>query len=107
MKQVKSAAAFMIASILFFSCKKDDNKNEQPQQPQATVVKAAGDLTAALAQFRTLVGDQLNTTPGQTTGRREINWDAVPATASNSFPPDFFNSTDAAAANGRKRGLVM
>lgn len=99
------------ATILFVSCSKDDDYKPQPEPPstpEATVVSAAGDLTVALTQFRGLLGDQLNTTPGQTTGRREINWDGVPAnlTNVNSFPFDFFNVTDPALPAGRKRGLI-
>jgi len=75
----------------------------------AIVIKARGDINDALNQFRDLLGGQLNTAPGAIGGRREINWDAVPQnlTNNNSFPGDFFGSSDPAAANGRKRGLVM
>ena len=37
-----------------------------------------------------------------------MNWDGVPPAFTNNdqFPADFFNLTDPAGANGRKRGLV-
>ena len=101
-----------LASLVLSSCSKDDDYQAPPPPPppaiQATVVKGAGDLQAQLAEFRALLGDSLNTAPGNSTGRREVNWDGVPAqfTDNNPFPFDFFNSTDPAVGNGRKRGLV-
>lgn len=76
------------------------------------MVKAAGDsagIVAKLNEFRLLAGDPLNNAPGATNGRREVNWDGVPAnfTNSNNFPFDFFGSFDPALGNGRKRGLIM
>jgi len=103
---------FFILSIVFFaSCDKDSNDTYQPPSIQSTVIKASGNeagISAQVNQFRTLLGDQLNNTPGQTVGRREITWDGVPAnfTNNNNFPLDFFNLTDPTGANGRKRGLV-
>jgi hypothetical protein len=114
-------ASIAIASLA--SCKKGPYlQNDQPKESQfetagksgskeeAIVVKTHGDISAALDQFRDLLGGgQPNTVPGAVGGRREVNWDAVPAnlTNNNSFPGDFFGSSDPAAANGRKRGLVM
>ncbi|HYF32100.1 MAG TPA: hypothetical protein VD993_13345 [Chitinophagaceae bacterium] len=99
---------FTFLSVAFISCGKDDDDVPVVPAPESTVVSAAGDITAALAQFRGILGDQLNTTPNQTTGRREVNWDGVPANFTNSdnFPFDFFNLTDPNGSNGRKRGLV-
>ncbi len=97
------------ATLVFTSCKKDDDYNEpQPPQVVSNVVKASGDISGALTQFRAILGDSLNTTPGKTSGRREVNWDGVPVanTNNNSFPLDFFNNTDAGGPAGRKRGLV-
>jgi hypothetical protein len=103
-------APLVLATSLFLtSCDKDDDgyENETPK-PVSTVVAASGDLTSALAQFRSILGDSLNGTPNKTSGRREINWDGVPAAITNKdgFPFDFFNSTDSAASNARKKGLV-
>jgi hypothetical protein len=76
------------------------------------VIAAAGDSTGIvtkLNEFRTLAGDPLNSIPGATTGRREVNWDGVsPAfTNNNNFPLDFFGSADPTLPNARKRGLIL
>ena len=113
-KFLKTSALLAIIAGTILSCNKDDNNDYQtpPQQtPQATVLSAAGDsasIIGTISQFRSLLGDSLNFTPGKTTGRREINWDGVPSTFTNqdNFPVDFFNSTNAADPAGRKRGLV-
>jgi len=116
MKQFRSIAVMlMAAATLTVSCSKNDDNDyhtDPPTQPPApiksTVISASGDLTAALTQFRSILGDSLNITPGKTSGRREVNWDGVPAaqTNNNTFPFDFFNVTDPVANGGRKRGLV-
>jgi hypothetical protein len=60
-----------------------------------TVVRAAGNITAAVGHYRELLGDPNNlAAPGdQKMGRREINWDGVPLGVTNvdNFPADFFN----------------
>ena len=113
MKHAKFLSAILLTFFLV-SCDKDDDDDYTPQPPaiKATVVKAAGDsagIVAKLNEFRVLAGDPLNNAPGATGGRREVNWDGVPAnfTNSNNFPFDFFGSADPALGNGRKRGLIM
>lgn len=108
------AALLLTASVLFTSCDKDDDGGDDYQQPvvNATVFSAASDsagIVAKLTDFRNTIGATLNTAPGATGGRREVNWDAVPPTFTNNnnFPGDFFGQTDAALPNGRKRGLIM
>jgi hypothetical protein len=64
------------------------------------VFTATGDIAARLAEFRTALGDQLNSAPGPfKDGRREIKWDgAALPTNVNTFPGDFFNTTVKAGA---------
>ena len=111
-----------IAFASFASCSKDsrylqdqaENKSSSQKQnlksehkPEAVVFKASGDISSALNDFRNLLGT-LNTAPGAGPGRREINWDAVPAalTNNNLFPGNFFGASDPALPNARKRGLI-
>jgi hypothetical protein len=112
-----------VAFASFASCSKD-SRNVQDQtennslvqtqnvksglKPEVTVIKATGDINAALNEFRILLGT-LNTSPGAGPGRREVNWDGVPAafTNNNLFPGDFFGAADPALPDARKRGLIM
>lgn len=114
MKNFKSLSTLLSKSALFtcivflYAC--DSGQDDQTPSPAInfTEVKGSGEITSQVTAFRTLLGDPLNTTVNQT-GRREINWDAVPDNQTNTdnFPGDFFNSTDPAVAVGRKRGVVF
>ena len=106
----------VIAALVtaFSSCSKDNDFNGGIPEPtiNKVVFSAAGDsaaIVAKLNEFRVFAGDPLNTAPGATTGRREVNWDGVPAnfTNNNNFPLDFFGSSDPDLGNGRKRGLII
>jgi hypothetical protein len=112
MKVFTKLAIGMALMAVVSACSKTENNDPDPTPPttiKSTVVSASGNINAKLDEFRALLGNPLNTTPNQTTGRREINWDGVPAdqTNVNTFPGNFFNSTDPAAAAGRKRGIVF
>lgn len=118
---------FILASVIITSlasCSKNSSHTkDQPEgnlsatnseenlraeaKPEVIVIKASGDVNPALNQFRDLLG-KLNTAPGASGGRREINWDGGPAalTNNNLFPGDFFAATDPALPDGRKRGLI-
>ena len=74
----------------------------------STATTAAG-VQSTVDAFRAQLG-ALNPpgvcTPGPcTAGRREVNWDAVPVSAFNPFPGDFFNNNGTIA--GRTRGLSL
>jgi hypothetical protein len=74
-------------------------------EPQ--VVTAAGDITAAVEQYRALLGENNGGDPGTRgpSGYREINWDTIPDefSAPNFYTPDFFNAPEAP----RARGIVL
>jgi hypothetical protein len=58
------------------------------------IVRGSGDITASVNEFRDLLGAlNPNLAGEQPGGRREINWDGVPATFTNNdlFPGNFFN----------------
>ena len=72
----------------------------QPDQPTVAdldsvqIVRASGDIAPAVNEYRALLGALNPNIPGeQPGGRREVNWDGVPATLTNNdlFPGDFFN----------------
>src|SRR5262245_17579852 len=107
-----TAVAALVTALS--SCSKDNDFNGGVSEPtiNKVVFSAAGDsaaIVAKLNEFRLFAGDPLNNAPGATTGRREVNWDGVPAnlTNNNNFPLDFFGSSDPNLGNGRKRGLIL
>src|SRR5262245_45227470 len=73
------------------------------------VFSAAGtdaEVTTTLNEYRAALGTLNPNAPGSVgSGRREINWDAVPdgSSSPNAFPADFFNGS----APGRARGTVF
>lgn len=75
-------------------------------KPKAVVVRGAGDLAPVIARYQQLLGDDNGGVPQSfPSGRREINWDAVPDEVSrpNGYPTDFFN----APTEPRARGVVL
>lgn len=82
----------VVVAALVAGCNSSEDEPLLPHQ----VVTGSGDIAGSVAQFRALLGDPLNgATPGsQAAGRREINWDGVPAnvTGNDAFPGDFFNT---------------
>jgi hypothetical protein len=82
-------------------CEKDDD-----DKPEAVIVSASGNINSKVDEFRALLGNTLNTTPGQTSGRRELNWDAVPDQfAGQKLPTDFFNPTAPGSSPSLQRGF--
>lgn len=53
----------------------------------------AASLSDTLRRFRNQLGDNNGVGGTFSSGRREINWDAVPAAAEDPFPGGFFNSS--------------
>ncbi|MFL5772507.1 MAG: hypothetical protein ACJ75F_05065, partial [Flavisolibacter sp.] len=91
---------FVLVAFILFSCKKEND------DIRFTVYKSSGDVTAKINEFRAVLGN-LNTSPGATSGRREINWDTVADSLMNkTLPNDFFNPTTANAPVARQRGLL-
>ena len=87
-----SITVALVGAALVGGC---NSSYDEPLLPHQ-VVAGSGDITGVVGQFRSLLGDPLNgATPGaQPAGRREINWDGVPAnfTDNDAFPGDFFNT---------------
>jgi hypothetical protein len=115
MKNVFQKLAAITTIIVLASCSKNDDSYTGGGNPAPTVNKivfsAAGDsagILTKLNEFRVFAGDPLNNVPGATVGRREVNWDGVPATFTNNnnYPFDFFGSSDPVLGNARKRGLI-
>ena len=98
---IKTVAFIMIITIFSPGCKKDKTGND------IAVIKGVGDIKPKVDEFRQLLGAQLNTAPGAVGGRREINWDGIPAELLNKpLASDFFNTPGASVPATRQRGLV-
>ena len=98
--------ALMMMVTGLISCKKEHTNNSN-NNSDIVIIKATGDITAKLNEFRQVLGATLNTAPGAVGGHREINWDGVPdSLLGKPLPNDFFNpvGTDASQAS-RQRGL--
>ena len=98
-------APFLALAVLA-ACS-DYNSPTLPPQPTIATFETLGDslsIAAKLVEFRTALGGSLNApnAPPAASGRREINWDGVPAALTNvdNFPADFFNVNS-------KRGAVF
>jgi hypothetical protein len=85
-------AAFAAGAV---ACGSGYGTNSDVPTP-ARIVTGSGDITAAVSEFRGVLGDPSNggAAGSQAAGRREINWDGVPANLTNTddFPGDFFNT---------------
>lgn len=96
---MKKIFALLIVAMLILSGCGGSNEPE--------VVTASGDITAAVEQYRALLGENNGGDPGTkgTTGFREINWDTLPDefSAPNFYTSDFFNQPNAPLA----RGIVL
>ena len=107
MRQTTRTWSALVGALLLSACGDSGPRVMAPTPPlaasktlqkkgHAQVVSASGDIAAAVAQYRTLLGDPLNGAKSgeQPAGRREINWDGVPGAFTNTdaFPGDFFNA---------------
>ena len=101
MKKVTLAFSMLaLTSAVFFSCTKEN-------KPSYTVISGTGNISAKVDEFRQLLGAQLNTTPGVTGGRREVNWDGIPdQLLASPLPSNFFNTVDPGTPASRQRGLI-
>jgi hypothetical protein len=72
------------------------DQNTVKTKHDVRIVAATGDIKGAVEEYRALLGDPNNlaaAVENKNGGRREINWDAVPAGFTNNdlFPGNFFN----------------
>ena len=92
----------LTSTVVLVSCDKDKSDTAIPP----VIISASGDITASVDEFRNHLGATLNTTPGHVSGRREINWDAVPDIYENErIPSDFFNPIAPGSPAALQRGF--
>lgn len=91
----------LACTLLAIQCKKDK------EDPKPTVITAASNLSATIAEYKALLGTDRGGEPGTQgeTGFREINWDGLTdsESAPNLYAPDLFNGPTAP----RARGIVI
>jgi len=95
----------LVLAVLLVSCSPaQPTENPTGQGMTPTVISGAGDISAVVDEYRSLLGPDNGVEPGSKgpSGYREINWDGVPdeLAAPNFLPSDFFNAPDAPRARG-------
>jgi hypothetical protein len=106
MKTLSGILTTVLLGLVLVGCRSYSAPTRPAPLPQIDLFTGAGDITATVTAFRDALGALNPNVPGSVnSGRREINWDAVPAafTNTNDFPADFFNQPVA----GRARGTVF
>jgi hypothetical protein len=102
MKNFALLIALTLTGSFTLSCQKGTVSSNE----DVKVIKSTGDIQNDVEAFRNLLGP-LNTTPGATTGRREINWDGVPDSLQDkALPLDFFNPTGDNAVASLQKGVT-
>lgn len=105
--QNKPAVLAPLLLVFFAACLACACKNDKNDDPQPTVITAAGDIQAAIAEYKALLGADNGGEPGSrgASGYREINWDGLTdaESAPNYYPSALFNSPQAP----RARGIVL
>jgi hypothetical protein len=100
---LRVGALLLISALAACDNYDDDSYTDSPVEPVPAapvpqLILGTDDILPAVAQFRTALGEPRNggTVGPAAAGRREINWDGVPAefnNADNRFPAAFFNTT--------------
>jgi hypothetical protein len=106
MRRVSAVGAVLLCTSAFAVGGLASTAGAGSSKPKPVIVRGAGDLAPVIARYQELLGDDNGGVPQSfPTGRREINWDAVPDDASqpNGYPPAFFN----APTEPRARGAVL
>ena len=96
-----------LSLVALAACSSLNSTSNTPPPPAYATYETLGDsvsIAAKLDEFRAALGGSLNApnAPPADSGRREINWDGVPAalTDIDTFPANFFNVNS-------KRGVVF
>lgn len=102
-KVLRDVSGIFVIAILSIGCNKDQDKIGN----DFTLVTASGDITSKVNEFRQVLGNQLNTSPGSIGGRRELNWDGIPAALLDKpLEGNFFNTPGNNVPASRQKGLV-
>ncbi|HSD31973.1 MAG TPA: hypothetical protein VLB49_08695 [Gemmatimonadales bacterium] len=114
MKPKLSATLLSLAALAACGSYDSTGYTLPPTTPAFTTFQAQGDSLAIaddLDAFRAALGGVLNApnTPPAASGRREINWDGVPAalTDVDTFPATFFNVNSKRGAEFRTSGTGL
>jgi len=99
---IKKVIQSVVLVLALTSCEKESASDSD----EVILIQASGNISDKVEQFRNMLG-QLNSEPGATSGRREINWDGVPdSLEGKALPDDLFNPVGSGATVSMQRGLT-